>query len=111
MHSPVCCVSSFLLALVKRGAGKTKWRLGRPFKVCLLLADEAEDMDDDAKEADTATDASHPASSDTKQEPGRSEKQVHSRNASGTQDTGQEVTMKSVKVKKRKAVLDDSDDD
>lgn len=74
------------------------------------MADEAEDMYDDAKEADMATDASHIASSDTKQEPGRSEKHLHV-NANGTEDTEQEVAMKSVKVKKRKAVIDDSDDD
>lgn len=81
--------------------------------MCLLVADEAEDMDDDAKEADMATDASPPASSDTNKEPGKSQKQMHSGHAdgNGTQVTEQEDAMKSAKVKKRKAVIDDVDDD
>ena len=77
------------------------------------MADEAEDMNNDAREADMASDASHPASSDSKREPRKSEKQAHSGNANGngTQDTEQELATKSAKVKKRKAVVDDSDDD
>ena len=87
------------------------WGRGALFNVCLLMVDEAEDMDDDAKEADIAPDASHPASSDIKKELRKPEKRMHSGNANGngTQDTEQEVAIKSGKM--RKAVIDDSDDD
>lgn len=76
----------------------------------LLMADEADDMDDDAKEA---TDASLPTSFDTNKKPGKSQKQMHSgrANGNGTQDTEQKDTIQSAKVKKHKAVIDDSDDD
>ena len=75
---------------------------------CLLMADEAVDMDDDASEADIATDASPPTTSDVKKESKKSEKQTQNGDAvdNDMQDTEQEVA----KVKKRKAVIDSDDD-
>lgn len=69
-------------------------------------------MDDDGNDADMAPDASPPASSDTKM---KSKKQMHSEGAdgNGSQQRDQEVAMKAKgdKIKKRKAVINDSDDD
>lgn len=72
------------------------------------MADEALDMDDVASEADIATDASPPASSDARKESEKSEKQTPNgdANESDMRDTEQDV----VKVKKRKAVIDSDDD-
>lgn len=72
------------------------------------MADEAVDMDDDAREADIATDVSPPASSNTKKDSKKFEKQTPSGDADDNdmQDTEQEVA----KVKKRKAVIDSDDD-
>lgn len=113
MHCLVCCLSSFSLALGMPGGCRNQMcRLwGMLLIACLLMADEAVDMDDDACEADIAADASPPATSDVKKESKKSEKQTENGDAddNGMQDTEQEVA----KVKRRKAVIDsdDSDDD
>lgn len=75
---------------------------------CLLMADEAVGMDDDASEADIATGALPPASSDAKKECKKYERQTQNRHAddNGMQDTEQEAA----KVKKRKAVINSDDD-
>ncbi|KAL3139488.1 hypothetical protein ABBQ38_003812 [Trebouxia sp. C0009 RCD-2024] len=68
--------------------------------------DEAEDMDEDSHEADTATDISPPSSSDTQK---KSKKKMRSEDADS--NSKQEGSQEVAPVKKRKAVIDDSDDD